>query len=279
MHRSRSARALGSAGVAGGSFVRSRAFELLSRAGFVARALIYAIIGILALKLAFGYGGTLTNQQGALHTVANQPFGKFLLTLVAIGLGGYSLWRLVRAWIGHGREGSDSGFERIAAFASGIAYGAMCALAIEILLGAGGGASSGSPKKATAGVFGWPAGAWIVGIAGGVMIGVALYQGYRGITKKFLDDSKVAEMPPRVKAWISRLGTIGHLARMIVFGLVGVFLIKAAIDYNPNSAVGLDGALAKLAHASYGPFLLGVVAAGLVAFALFSLSDARYRRI
>jgi len=279
MHSSRSARALGSAGVAGGSFVRSRAFELLSRAGFVARALIYAIIGILALKLAFGYGGKLTNQQGALHTVANQPFGKFLLTLVAIGLGGYSLWRLVRAWIGHGREGSDSGVERIAALASGIAYGAMCALAIEILVGAGGGGSSGSPKQATAGVFGWPAGAWIVGIAGGVMIGVALYQGYRGITKKFLDDSKVQEMPPRVKEWISRLGTIGHLARMIVFGLVGIFLIKAAIDYSPSKAVGLDGALAKIVHRSYGPFLLGVVAVGLIAFALYSLSDARYRKI
>jgi len=279
MHSSRSARALGSAGVAGGSFVRSRAFELLSRAGFVARALIYAIIGILALKLAFGYGGKLTNQQGALHTVANQPFGKFLLTLVAIGLGGYSLWRLVRAWIGHGREGSDSGFDRIAALASGIAYGAMCALAIEILLGAGGGGSSGSPKKATAGVFGWPAGAWIVGIAGGVMIGVALYQGYRGITKQFLDDSKVQEMRPRVKEWISRLGTIGHLARMIVFGLVGIFLIKAAIDYSPSKAVGLDGALAKIVHRSYGPFLLGVVAVGLIAFALYSLSDARYRKI
>jgi hypothetical protein len=252
---------------------------LLSRAGFVARALIYAIIGILALKLAFGYGGKLTNQQGALHTVANQPFGKLLLTLVAIGLGGYSLWRLVRAWIGHGREGSDTGFERVAALASGIAYGAICALAIEILLGAGGGGSSGSPKKAAAGVFGWPAGAWIVGLAGGVMIGVALYQGYRGITKKFLDDSKVEEMRPRVKEWISRLGTIGHLARMIVFGLVGVFLIKAAIDYSPSKAVGLDGALAKIVHRSYGPFLLGVVAVGLIAFALYSLSDARYRKI
>ena len=279
MHDSRSARVLGSAGVAGGSFVRSRAFELLSRAGFVARALIYAIIGILALKLAFGDGGKLTNQQGALHTVANQPFGKLLLTLVAIGLGGYSLWRLVRASIGHGREGTDTGFERVAALASGIAYGAMCVLAIEILLGAGGGGSSGSPKKAAAGVFGWPAGAWIVGIAGGVMIGVAFYQGYRGITKKFLDDSKVEEMPPRVKEWISRLGTIGHLARMIVFGLVGIFLIKAAIDYSPSKAVGLDGALAKIVHRSYGPFLLGVVAVGLIAFALYSLSDARYRKI
>jgi hypothetical protein len=264
--------------VAGEGFVQSREFEWLSRAGFVARALVYGIIGILALKLAFGYGGKLTNQQGALHTVAHQPFGKVLLALVAVGLGGYSLWRLVRAAIGHGPEGSDSGFERVAALASGIAYGGMCAIAVQILLGSGGG-NAGSPKHAAGGVLGWPAGTWIVGIAGGVMIGVALYQGYRGITKKFLKDSKVEEMPPQVKKWISRLGTIGHLARMVVFGLIGVFLIKAAIDYNPNKAVGLDGALAKLAHNSYGPVLLGIVAAGLIAFGLYSLSDARYRRI
>jgi hypothetical protein len=267
------------AGRTGESFVRSRTFEVLSRAGFVSRGLIYAIIGILALKLAFGQGGKLTNQSGALHTVAHQPFGKLLLTLVAIGLAGYSLWRLLRAAIGHGPEGSDTGFERLAALASGIAYGAICAIAIEILLGASGGGSSGSPKKATAGVFGWPAGTWIVGIAGGVMIGVALYQGYRGITKKFLRDSKVEEMGPRVRKWISRVGTVGHLARMVVFGLVGIFLIKAAIDFNPSKAVGLDGALAKIVHQSYGPFLLGVVAAGLIAFALYSLSDARYRKI
>jgi hypothetical protein len=278
MHDSRSTKALDSAEVAGESFVQSHAFEWLSRAGFVARAVVYAIIGVLALKLAFGHGGKLTNQQGALHTVAHQPFGKLLLTLVAIGLGGYSLWRLVRAGIGHGPEGSDTGFERIAALASGIAYGAICALAIEILLGAGGG-SAGSPKKATAGVFGWPGGTWIVGLAGGVMIGVALYQGYRGITKKFLDDSKVEEMGPRMKEWIGRLGLIGHLARMVVFGLIGIFLIKAAVDYNSRAAVGLDGALAKIVHRSYGPVLLGIVAAGLIAFALYSVSDARYRKI
>jgi hypothetical protein len=267
-----------SAEAAGESFVQSSAFELLSRAGFVARGLIYAIIGILALKLAFGHGGKLTDQKGALHTVANQPFGKVLLTLVAIGLGGYSLWRLVRAAIGHGPEGSDKGFDRVAAFASGIAYGVMCALAIEILLGAGGG-TGGNVKKSTAGVLGWPAGTWIVGIAGVVLIGVALYQGYRGITKKFLDESKVEEMGPQVKKWISRLGTFGHLARMVVFGLVGVFVLKAAIDYTPSKAVGLDGALAKIVHHSYGPVLLGIVATGLIAFAVYSLSDARYRRI
>jgi hypothetical protein len=154
----------------------------------------------------------------------------------------------------------------------------MCFLAVEILLGAGGG-SGGSVKKSTAGVLGWPAGTWIVGIAGVVLIGVALYQGYRGITQKFLDESKVEEMGPQVKKWISRLGTFGHLARMVVFGLVGIFVVKAAIDYKPSKAVGLDGALAKIVHHSYGPFLLGIVATGLIAFAVYSLSDARYRRI
>jgi hypothetical protein len=262
----------------GESFVQSRAFEVLSRAGFVARSLVYGIIGVLAVKLAVGQGGKLTNQQGALHTVAHQPFGKVLLTLVAIGLGGYGLWRLVRAALGHGPEGTDSGFDRVAALASGIVYTVFCVLAVEILLGAGGG-GSGSAKKQTAGVLGWPAGAWIVGIAGAVLIGVALYQGYRGITKKFLDDSKTAEMGPRVKEWIGLLGTIGHLARMVVFALIGIFLIKAAVNYNPRAAVGLDGALAKILHRSYGPLLLGIVAAGLVAFALYSLTDARYRKI
>ncbi len=262
----------------GESFVQSHAFEWLSRAGFVARALIYGIIGILALKLALGHGGKLTNQQGALHTVAHQPFGKLLLTLVAIGLGGYSMWRLVRAAIGHGPEGADSGVDRIGALGSGLFYGAMCVLAIEVLLGVDS-KSAGSAKKETAGVLGWPAGTWIVGIAGIVMISVALYQGYRGITKKFLDDTKTPEMGPRMRKGITALGTIGHLARMIVFGLVGIFLVKAAIDFNPHAAVGLDGALAKIIHRSYGPIALGIVAAGLVAFALYSLSDARYRRI
>jgi Domain of Unknown Function (DUF1206) len=277
-HHSRSSGALGTAGAAGSSFVQSRAFEGLSRAGFVARGLIYGIIGILALKLALGHGGKLTNQQGALHTVAHQPFGKLLLILVAVGLGGYALWRLVRAAIGHGPEGRDDAFDRVAALASGIVYAALCVLAVEILLGARGGSTT-TPKKATAGVLGWSHGTWIVGIAGGVMIGVALYQGYRGITKKFLDDSKTGEMGPHVKVAIGWLGTVGHLARMIVFGLVGIFLIKAAVDFNARAAVGLDGALAKIIHRPYGPFALGLVAVGLVAFALYSLTDARYRKI
>jgi hypothetical protein len=262
----------------GENVVHSRGFEWLARAGFAARGLIYGIIGVLAIKLAVGPGGATTNQQGAMKTIAHQPFGKVLLILVASGLAGYALWRLLRALLGHGPEDSDSGFERVAAFGSGIVYAGLSAIAVEILLGSGS-SGSGSEHKTTAGVLGWPGGTWLVGIAGIVLIGIGLYQGYRGLSKDFLKDSKTEQMSARVRNWIEWIGSFGHLARMVVFGLVGVFLIKAAIDYNPNKAVGLDGALAKLAHQSYGPFLLGLVAAGLVAFGLYSLSDARYRRI
>lgn len=268
---------VGTARAAGTAVVRSSGFELLSRAGFVARGFIYAIVGILALKLAIGRGGKLADQEGALRTVAHQPFGTVLLAALAVGLGGYALWRLTRAALGHGPEGTDSRMDRVAALASGLVYLGFFFLALRILSGSRG--SSANPHQTTAGVLGWPAGVWLVGAAGLVLIGVGLYQGYRGISKDFLADSKTEEMGRRTRAWIGWIGRVGHLARMVVFVLVGVFLVKAAVEYDPRQAVGLDGALGKLLQQSFGPVLLGVVAAGLIAFAAYSFSDARFRRI
>jgi hypothetical protein len=264
--------------VQGEKVAHSRGFEWLSRAGFLARATIYAIIGILALELALGVGGKTTNQQGALETIARQPFGKVLLIVVAVGLAGYAGWRFTRAALGHGPEGSDDALDRVAALGSGIVYAGVCAIAIEILRGSAG-SSSRQTHKATAGALGWPAGTWLVGIAGAVLIGVGLYQGYRALSRDFLEDAKVEQMGPLVQDTYSWLGAFGYLARMVVFVIAGAFLIKAAVDFDPGKAVGLDGALAKIANQAYGHVLLGVAAAGLVAFGLYSLADARYRRI
>ena len=260
-----------------GRVEHSTGFEVFARAGFAARGTIYAIIGVLAVKLALGTGGKTTDQAGALKTIAHQPFGKGLLVLAAIGLGSYSLWRLSHALLGHGPEKSDSGVDRVAAFGSGVVYAIMCVLAVEILLGSAG--NSGKAPKATAGVLGWPAGTWIVGLAGAGFVGVGLYQAYRALTQDFLKDSKTEQMGETMKRTFKTLAVFGHIARGVVFALVGVFLVKAALDYNASKAVGLDGALAKLANHSYGPLLLGVVAAGLVAFSLYSFADVRYRRI
>ena len=261
----------------GDGFVNSRVFEVISRAGFVARGLIYGIIGVLAFEVAVGHGGKITNQQGALRTVEQQSFGHVLLILLAIGLGGYALWRLFRAVLGRGPEGADRGIERVGALGSGIVYSVLCAVAVQILTGPG--TSGGGAKKTAGDVFSWPAGRWLVGLAGVVLAGVAIYQFIRGVRHKFLDDSKTEQMAPTFKSWFTTLGTIGHVARAVVFGLVAVFLFKAAYDYKANEATGLDGALGKLYDTSGGPFLLGVVALGLIAFGCFALVEARYRRI
>jgi len=263
----------------GEAVARRREFEWMARVGLVARGVVYGIIGILALKLAVGSGGKATTQRGALQTIAREPFGKALLIAMAVGLAGYAIWRLVRAGIGHGTEQKDSGLQRIAGVASGVAYAALCVTAVKILTGASSSGGSNSPKQTTAGVLNWTGGTLIVGVVGAILIGVALGQGYKGVSKKFLDTSKTAEMSREVKRAFTAIGVFGHLARMVVFGLVGYGLISAAIDYNPRRAIGLDGALNKLSHNSYGPFLLGVVAAGLIGFALYSIADARYRKI
>ena len=262
---------------AGEGFVSTPVYAILSRAGFVARASIYGIIGLLAFDLVIGHGGKITNQQGALRTIEQKPFGHVLLALLAAGLAGYAVWRLFRGLLGHGRESVDRGIERVGAIGSGIVYALLCVVAIEILTGPGTG--GGSAKKTTSDVFGWPAGRWLVGIGGLVMAGVAIFQLIRGVRKKFLDDSNVAGMHHTVRTWFETFGMIGHVARAVIFGLVAVFLLKSSYDYKANEAIGLDGALTKLYNGAYGSWLLGAIAAGLIVFSVFSLVEARYRRI
>jgi Domain of Unknown Function (DUF1206) len=249
----------------------------LARFGLLARGGVYFVIGLLALELALGEGGKATSQQGAMRTIANQPFGEVLLILLAIGLAGYALWRLTRAAIGHGAEQRDSAADRVAALASGIAYAILCVTAVSILVGSG--SSSGSPKEPTAGVLGWSGGTILAAIAGIVLIGVAIYQAHKGLAQKFLEDAKTNEMNASVRKAYTALGVIGLVARAVIFALIGYGLIKAAIDYEPKEAVGIEGALRNLTETSFGPLLLGIVAAGLIVFALYSIADARYRKV
>jgi Domain of Unknown Function (DUF1206) len=260
-------------------FTRTPVFEALARAGYAARGIVYAVIGVLGFRLAEGVSGQPANQKGALRTVAHQPFGHWILLAVAIGLAGYAIWRATQAFVGVTPEaGEHSAFDRVGAFGSAIAYGSFCAIAIALLRGSSSGGSK-SPSSTTAGVLGWPAGRQIVIGAGVVFLIVAAYQVYQGLSRKFLDDSKVVEMSRRERQAFTYVGVTGLLARGVVFGLIGVFAIKAARDYSPKDAVGLDGALASLLHHTYGSAVLVVVACGLIAFGAYSIADARFRKI
>jgi len=255
----------------------SRGFCWFARFGIAARGVVYVVIGFLAIKVALDDGGRAADQQGAMAAIAKQPAGTWMLAMVAIGLLGYASWRLLRAALG-GTRGQDDLKDRIDGVASGISYAILFAAAVKILAGSGAGGGA-DPGQAAGGVLGWPGGPWLVGIAGVVVIGVGLQQGYKGVTRTFMEETNTGSMDDRVEHLYTAFGIFGHLARMAVFGLIGWFLIKAAIDFDPDETVALDGALAKLAHAPYGPLLLGIVAAGLIGFGAFSLVESRYRRV
>lgn len=246
--------------------------------GLIARGVVYGVIGILSLKLALGSGGKTESQTGALQTVANQTFGSMLLIALAIGLAAYAVWRLIDGLSSSGPGDDRTAPERIAAIGSGAAYAVLAYAAVEII--AGSHASGGSsPRRATAGVLGWPGGPEIVAaVALGLIVGGG-YQAYKGIARKFLQESHTERMGPRVRRAFTGLGIAGHVARGVTFALVGYGLIKAALDYSAKSAIGLDGALQKLVHAPEGPVLLGIVAAGFIAFALYSIADSHYHKL
>ena len=261
---------------------RSEPFQWAVRAGFVARSITYGVVGAIALALAVGAGAapTAPNQQGALALIARAPLGRVAVGLAAVGLLAYALWKFGQAIFGRGPEGGGGRDlkDRVANAGGGVVYLAFFVVAIRILLGSSS-SGSGDPSKTAAGVLGWPGGTVIVGVAGSVLIGISLYQIYEACRGRFAEDSKLREMGPRELETFMVLGHVGLVARALVFGLIGYFLLETAIDYNPRETTGLDGALARIHHQAFGPWLLGLVAAGLIVFAAYSMFEARYRRL
>ncbi|MGI8606724.1 MAG: DUF1206 domain-containing protein [Gaiellaceae bacterium] len=255
--------------------------EWLARFGMVAQGFLYGVVAVLAIRLALDHGGETTDQRGALRTLASEGFGKWLLVLLAIGLAGYALWRFVVAALGEKVEhGEDVGAgKRLVYAARGLVYASLCWTAVSIVLDAGGSGGGSKEDKAAAVVLGWPGGVALVAAVGLGVLCYGLWNVYKGLSCRFLKDMKTEEMNDTGRRWIRRTGLVGHVARGIVFGLIGVFLVKAALEYDPDEAIGLDGALQELASQSYGDAWLGLVAAGLLAYGVYCLARARYREV
>jgi len=253
----------------------------LARVGLVAKGVSYALVGVLAIKLAADSGGKATSRQGALHTLAQHSFGKFVLVVLAFGFAAYAIWRFAQAFFDKNNDGDGAKglAKRAGYFGRGAIYAGLTYSTIKILSGSAEQSQNQKAHKTAATVLSWPAGKWLVGAAGLVLIGVGLWNGYRAVEKKFLKNWKTEQMSPTAQRWGTRSGVIGLPARMVVFTLIGIFVVKAAYDYNPREAIGLDGALQKLASQSYGSWLLGIVAAGLLAYAVFCFFEARYREV
>jgi hypothetical protein len=254
--------------------------ERLGRLGLVAKGVLYAVIGVLAIKVALGGREESPDKGGALRTIAEQPFGKGLLLLLAAGLAGYALWRLAQAVLDRDDEGDEpKGLaKRAGALGKAGWYAVLCGLTLSVLVG-NGQSGGGSEQETTAGVFERPLGRYAVYAAGLAFLGAALFNGYRAVTCKFNKKLKTGEMSEAEERAATAIGILGHLARLVVFALIGLFLLKAAWEFDPKEARGLDGALLELSQQPYGQYLLVDVGIGLAAYGLYCFVQARYRRI
>ena len=265
--------------------VASPWMERLFRLGYAAKGVVYAIVGWLAASTAFGSGGRTTGTRGALRSLVKQPFGRGLLGLVAIGLSGYVLWRFVQAIMDTEHEGTDAKgiILRLSYAGNGSIYAGLAMTAIELVIDEVDGEvdidNRYESRDWTALLLAQPFGQWLVGTVGAIAIGVGCYEFYLAYTAKFRRKFKLNEMSDTEKTWATRIGRFGLAARGVVYSIIGFFLIQAARQSKSKQVRGLEGALDLLARQSYGRWLLGIVAIGLIAYGVYYVFQARYRRI
>jgi hypothetical protein len=256
--------------------------EGLGRLGHAAHGVVYGIVGLLAARAALGTGGATTDPEGALAWIVQAPFGRLLLGAIAAGLAGYALWRFVEAGLHSDGRGEDA--KRVAACVWRVVNGLIhLGLALSALgLSPGRGGAVGSDEAArdwTTRLLEYPFGQGLVALVGLVVLGVGVLQLRCAYTASFRGELELAAMTAEQQQLATRLGRLGFGARGIVFLIVGGFLMAAALHARPEEARGLGGALATLVAQPYGPWLLGIVAAGLLCYAAFSLAEARFRRM
>jgi hypothetical protein len=254
--------------------------EFVARIGYLAKGAFYLALGVLAFQIAFGSatsGGS--GRRRAFMEILQQPFGRALLILVVIGLLAYALWRLVQATVDPDYEGSDASglVKRIGYAISGLAHIGYAILGWRVLAGSGGG--GGGAESWTARLMSQPFGRWLVIIVGLIVIGTGLYQFYRAYSAQFMQVLRTGSMNAGAGTWARRLGRAGFAARGVIYVLIGGFLVQAGWTVDASKAGGLGQSFAALARQPYGPWLLGLVAAGLIAYAVYAATLARYRRI
>jgi Domain of Unknown Function (DUF1206) len=254
--------------------------DRMARVGFLAQALVYLVIGGLAVRAAGGWGRVPTDAVGALRPLVKGPFGAVPLIVIAVGAFAYATWQVVAAF-------SDAGGEGTSAWGLTVRAGRVIGAVLYTMLGAGAigllshpeGGKGDAVRRYTTQVMEAPYGKWVVVLIGLGVLGFGVYEvadGCRGDVCARLDLSAMSRATHR---WAQALGRFGNVAHGVIFGLIGGFLLRAALHTNPREAAGLGGALRTLWRGVGSPWLLGVIALGLVAYGIFQLTHACYRRV
>ena len=254
--------------------------DRVARVGLAGRGLLYLTVAFLAVGISRGQGGENADKQGAVRALAATTFGSVVLISLVVGFFGLALWQAAEAAWGRRDESDDAKrtAKRAASAGKALLYALLAASTASVLLGSDN-AGGGRESEVTARVLELPGGRGLVGLGGLVLVGVGGWLVARGVRRKFEKHLDTGAMPKRLRSAAALGGAVGHSARGVVAGLAGLLLVKAALDYDPQQAKGIDGTLRTIAEQPYGRLLLLLAAAGLAAFGLFCFVESRYRRL
>lgn len=254
--------------------------ERLARFGYAAKGIVYMLVGILAFQAAFNWGGKVTGSEGALQTIANQPFGRILLFLVALGLVGHVIWQVVQTiWDPeHNDRGAGAIGRRISYAISALIYTGLAWFALRVATGNTTSSGGGSNEQAATLLL-QPFGQWLLGLIGVAIISYGFYCFYRAVTRQFQRKLKLNQMSQKTQVWVTRISRFGLFAKGVVALVVGYFVIQAARAADASQIRNTEGALQAIQQQPLGGYLMGITALGLIAYGVFMETQARYRKI
>lgn len=257
---------------------RSKPVRLGARIGLAAYGLTHVLVAWLALQLAFGGARQSADQDGAFQTLASGSAGTVLLWVLTAGFVAVALWRLEQVIWGYGyvEDTAKKLRRRVTSAAQAAVFVVLAFLAGRAAVA--GDSGGGGQQQATAGVLGLPGGQLIIGAVGVGIVVVGVVKAWHAWQKRFLDDMDLPA-DQHLRAVVERSGQVGGIAKGVALALVGLLVILAAVQADPQEAAGLDVALRTLAAQPYGVVALVAVALGLLAYGVFSVFDARYHRV
>lgn len=252
--------------------------QYLARVGYAARGAVFVILGYFTIVAALDTNTHPVDSKDALAALLTAPFGSILLVGITLGLLCFALWREAQCFFDTDAFGSDlkGRSRRIVYGAAGLFYLGFASIALSMVIGERTQKTEHAVHDWTGRLLDQPFGQWLVGIIGSAIIVGAICIGVAGIRADFRDRIDLAG---KERGWVVALGRAGYLIRATVFAVIGLFLVLAAIDANAHEATGLSGALEIIKRQTYGGALLGVVAAGFIAFGLYGIAEAFFRHI
>jgi heme/copper-type cytochrome/quinol oxidase subunit 2 len=257
----------------------SKSLELLTRAGFIGYGIVHILFAWIILQVALGGSSAEGDQSGALQTLVRQPFGKVLLVLVAIGLLAMALWQALEAAFGHREDrGRTRIIERIASAGRTVVYLYLAWTAFKVFKDAAA-STADSQQQTSEGLMGSTGGRFLLVLAGLALAALGVGLVWYGVKKRFEKHLKTAQMSPSTHKLIQRLGTAGYSAKGVAYGIAGLLFVVAAVTYDPAKARGLDATINAVREQAYGTILLSLIALGVLAFGVYCLFQARYRKV